>query len=51
MNKIGNNNKINNSVIGDNNKVESKQSYLVEIIVAVLAGLIVAGLTYYFGWK
>ena len=52
MTKIGNNNKIKNSVIGNNNKVEGKKdNHLMAILVSVIAGLIVAGIANYIGWS
>ena len=52
--KIGNNNKIKNSTIGNNNSVDKKENkiwiIIRDILIAVIAGLIVAYLAYKFGW-
>lgn len=51
---IGNNNKIKNSVIG-NNKIEQEKSsfskILISLLITIIAGLIVGYCIYKFGWN
>lgn len=52
---IGDNNKINKSVIGNNNDKEQKESKLLKIVLELLigttVGLIVGFCIYKFGWN
>lgn len=52
---IGNNNKIKGSIIGnDNTQIKEKEKdskIAIELIIAVISGLIVAFLIYIFGWN
>lgn len=54
MIKIGNNNKINKSVIGNNNKVkksDDKNFILTNIIIPIMVGLIIAGIVFLLKWN
>ena len=52
MNKIGNKNKINQSIIGNNNKIQdNKQNIFFNAIITIITGIIVAGIIYYLGWN
>ena len=49
MINIGNNNKINKSIIGNNNKTESPKDskfVLKNIIIQIIVGLIIAGIVF-----
>ncbi len=52
---IGNNNKIKNSTIGNNNTQKQEENkklkIFLEVLVAVASGLIVGYLIYKFGWN
>ncbi len=52
---IGNNNKINNTTIGNNNTPKQGDNkplkIFLEVLVAVISGLIVGYLIYKFGWN
>jgi len=50
-NNIGNNNKIKNSIIGNNNKIESKENIITGFIITIIGGIIIAGITFIFGWN
>lgn len=53
--KIGNNNNVNESIIGNNNKKDEEKNKLMKIVaelfIAIAGGLIVAFLVYKFGWN
>lgn len=52
--KIGNNNKINNSIIENNNQEKEEKTFckmLIEIVVAIISGLIVGYIIYKFDWN
>ena len=54
--RIGNNNKINNSTIGNNNKYYNKDNTLIikliiEIIIGIIVALISGYCIYKFGWN
>ena len=54
MIKIGNNNKINKSVIGNNNKLnksEDRSFILTNIIIPIIVGLIIAGIVFLLKWN
>lgn len=53
---IGNSNKINNSIIGNNNNKElpnesSKSKIVIDIIIGIVVGLIVGFVVYKLGWN
>ena len=49
---IGNNNKIKNSTIGnDNNNTKEKDNKIIKIIIEIIIGLLIAYLVYKFGWN
>lgn len=50
---IGNNNKIKDSTIGNNNikKDDKKTNALKDIFIPILVGLIIAGIVFYLGWN
>ena len=52
---MGDNNKINKSIIGNNNKKEKEDNKILkialEIIIGIIAGLIVGFCIYKFGWN
>lgn len=52
--KISNKNKIKNSIIGDNNIIQTEKkkiNILVDIIIPILVGLVIAGIVFYIGWN
>lgn len=50
--KIGNNNKIQKSVIGNNNKLNTKEeNKVVLIIIEIIVGIIIAGVVFLLGWN
>lgn len=54
MINIGNNNKINKSIIGNNNKIEPSKDnkfILKNIIIPITVGLIIAGITFLLKWN
>lgn len=54
MINIGNNNKINKSIIGNNNKIEAPKDnkfVLKNIIVPIIVGLIIAGIVFLLKWN
>ncbi len=54
MIKIGNNNKINKSVIGNNNETtspEEEKFVLKNIIIPIMVGLITAGIVFLLKWN
>ncbi|CCZ57769.1 unknown [Clostridium sp. CAG:762] len=54
MIKIGNNNKINKSIIGSDNKIEKekdKKYILTNIIIPIIVGLIIAGIVFLLKWN
>ena len=54
MINIGNNNKINKSIIGNNNKTEiSKDNKFIlkNIIIPIIVGLIIAGIVFLLKWN
>lgn len=54
MINIGNNNKINKSIIGNNNKIETPKDnkfILKNIIIPIIVGLIVAGIVFLLKWN
>ena len=54
MINIGNNNKINKSIIGNNNKTESTNDnkfILKNIIIQIIVGLIIAGIVFLLKWN
>ena len=54
MIKIGNNNKISKSVIGNNNEVtdeKEKNFILKNIIIPIIVGLIIAGIVFLLKWN
>lgn len=52
MSKIGNNNKIKNSIIGNNNSVpDKKDNHLITIIITITTGIIIGGVLYFLGWN
>lgn len=54
MINIGNNNKINKSIIGNNNKIESPKDnkfVLKNIIVPIIVGLVIAGIVFLLKWN
>lgn len=55
---IGNNNKIEESIIGNNNTTNNKEQgknalikLIIELSIAIVGGLIVAYVVYKFGWN
>ena len=52
---IGNNNNINKSTIGNNNKFEKEKSnfkkIILNLLITVFGGLIIGYLVYMFGWN
>ncbi|MGP1608940.1 MAG: hypothetical protein ACTTGJ_03750 [Clostridium sp.] len=52
---IGDNNKINKSIIGSNNQRKKEENKLfkifIEVLIGLLVGLIVAFFVYRFGWN
>ncbi len=54
MINTGNNNKINKSIIGNNNKTESTNDnkfILKNIIIPIIVGLIIAGIVFLLKWN
>ena len=54
MIKIGNNNKINKSIIGNNNEKreeKDKNFILTNIIIPIIVGLIIAGIVFLLEWN
>ncbi len=54
MIKIGNNNKINKSVIGNNNGIANEKEnkfILKNIIIPIIVGLIIAGIVFSLKWN
>lgn len=54
MINIGNNNKINKSIIGNNNKTENPKDskfILKNIIIPIIVGLIIAGIVFLLKWN
>ncbi len=54
MIKIGNNNKINKSVIGNNNGITNEKEnkfILKNIIIPIIVGLIIAGIVFFLKWN
>lgn len=49
--KIGNNTKIKKSIIGNNNKIENKDNFIITIIITIMTGVVIAGIVYYLGWN
>lgn len=49
--KIGNKNKVKNSIIGSNNSIEKKNNLLIEILITIITGVIIAGIVYFIGWN
>lgn len=50
--KIGNNNTIKNSNIGDNKIEKEENNYtIMTIFITIITGIIVAGIVYYLGWS
>ena len=48
---IGNNNKIKNAIIGNNNNKEKKENTIVRIVLEIIIGLVIAFFVYKFGWN
>lgn len=51
---IGNNNRIKNAIVGNNNSVqkeEKKANVLVDIIITIIVTLFCAGIIFYLGWN
>ncbi len=54
MINIGNNNKIKEAVIGNNNNIEASKDQkfvLKNIIIPIVVGLVIAGIVYWLGWN
>lgn len=50
--EIGDKNKIENSVIGNDNKIlEKKENKIVKIIIEIIIGIIIAGIVFWLGWN
>ena len=51
-NRIENNNKIKNSIVGDNNTIkEKKNNVIVDVIIGVVITIISAYIIYKLGWN
>ena len=50
---IGKNNKINKSIIGSNNSIDTqkKENTFVTILITIVTGIVIAGIVYYLGWN
>lgn len=52
MIRLGNENKIKNSVVGNNNQIrEKKENQLLTIVITIITGVIVGGIIYLLGWN
>lgn len=54
MIKIGNNNKINKSIVGNNNQITDEKDnkfILKNIIIPIIVGLIIAGIVFFLKWN
>lgn len=54
MIRIGNNNKINKSIVGNNNEFKEengKNFILTNIVIPIIVGLIIAGIVFLLNWN
>ncbi len=54
MIKIGNNNKINKSIVGNNNKIKMNKDgnfIIKDILLPIIVGLIIAGIVFLLNWN